>query len=88
METLAQLIKRIEELEQKYKSFEASTTISFEVGGAIKERVLSGTVSPSAVTAASKTITIPAVGDAATPMNGFIVLNLNGVTYNIPYYNA
>jgi hypothetical protein len=83
---LTQLTKRIEELEKTVESLKSSTTIQFEIGGAMKERVLSGTIGTSNLTANSKTLSASVGLSVAAPMTGFIVLNLNGIPYNIPYY--
>lgn len=80
------LQEQINELKRRLDAFNRSASLPLEVEATMKDRLLSGAIGQSSITAASETVIVAVGSSAAKPMTGFITLNLNGNIYNIPYY--
>lgn len=89
---MEELQRQINELKARLDKLNASTTMPYDVAVAIKARFEQDFPQgdSSSKTAASETQAVDEGGissyNVARPMDGFIELTFNGVTYNIPYY--
>lgn len=91
--TNEELTIKVEELENKIKTMEASGTFPFSVGEAIRERlgltenVISFTSSDSSPSVQAVNESGSATYDVAAPMVGFVYITLpNGNTYKLARY--
>jgi len=86
---IEQLKIQIDELNKKFDSLGASTTIPYNVGEAFKIRVL-GDTSLSAVSATAHNKTVNEAGtatyDVMNKPTGFVQITIQGTDYIIPYF--
>lgn len=86
------LTKQVENLTNIIQLMSSSGTFPYDIAIAIQDRLSNviPTTGISGVTAGSKTQAVDEAGIAsynvAKPMDGFVAIISNGVTYNIPYY--
>lgn len=88
-----QLIKKIQELEEKVKALENSTTIPYPVEQAFRTRFQLADLTPLTSSSKAASTETQAVSEAgagsysvAKPMDGFKELVVDGTTFYIPYY--
>ena len=88
-EEIKQLKIQIDELNKKFDSLSASTSIPFDIGEAFKIRVL-GDTSLSAVSANAHNKTVNEAGvatyDVMNKPTGFVQITIQGTDYVIPYF--
>jgi len=81
---------RISELENTIKLLNSSTTIPYDVGEAIRERIGANIVGVD-IDTTTQTKTVDESGSqtytVAKTMDGMITVKLNSNIYKIPYYN-
>lgn len=89
-EQIKQLQEQIDILAREMQKLRASATIPYDIGEAFKVRVSQGFTNgtPNATTngqavneSGSASYTVSAL------MNGMFPVVVNGITYNLPYYN-
>lgn len=85
---IQQIETQIAELTKRLDKLNDASAIPYEVEGALKTRLKVVQGDSSSKTAASETIEVSAGVFAATPMDGFITIVVNGNSRQVPYYNA
>ena len=88
---MEELQRQITELKAEIDSLKSSSTIPLEIGESMRVRLgaVEGQASGEATTTHKQAVDEAGTGtyDVAKPMDGFILLTIDGIARKIPYYN-
>lgn len=86
---IRQLESQLEELTREFNKLRSSSTISYDIGEAIKDRIgVTLTAGTPNTTTSGQFINESGAASytVASLMTGFVPVTINGITYNLPYY--